>query len=119
MDFEVMHYQIYRFCRYLLVLLSVPEIFGVKIYPNVLFVYCSQNFQHFSMPRFAKFTASFHFGRIMCRPLSKIADLRYGQMPRDSSGWAQPHIVQVNSVRQTSLNSFFSRNLSPMTVDTM
>ena len=63
-----MHYQIYRFRRYLLVLLSVPEIFGVKIYPNMLFVYCSQNFWHFSMPRFAKFTASFHFGWIICRP---------------------------------------------------
>ena len=48
--------------------------------------------------------------------LSKIADLRYGQMPRDSSGWAQPHIVQVNSVRQTSLNSFYSSNFSLMNV---
>ena len=53
MDFEVMHYQIYRFHRYLLVLLNVPEIFRVKIYPNMLFVYCTQNFQHFSMPRLA------------------------------------------------------------------
>ena len=43
-----MHYQIYQFPGYLLVLLSVPEIFGVKIYPNMLFIYYSQNFQHFS-----------------------------------------------------------------------
>ena len=57
-----MHYQIYRFRGYLLVLLGVPEIFGVKIYPNMFFVYYSQKFQHFSVPRFAIFTASFHFG---------------------------------------------------------
>ena len=62
MDFEVMHYQIYRFRGYLLVLLSVPEFFGVKIYSNMFFVYYRQNFQHFSMPRFAKFAASFQFG---------------------------------------------------------
>ena len=57
-----MHYQIYQFCGHLLVLLSVPEFFGIKIYPNMLSVYYSQNFQHISMPRFAKFTASFYFG---------------------------------------------------------
>ena len=44
MDFDVMHYQIYRFRGYLLVLLSVPEIFGVKMHPNMLFVYYSQKF---------------------------------------------------------------------------
>ena len=42
-----MHYQIYRFRVYLLVLLGVLENFGVKIYPNMLFVCCSQFLQHF------------------------------------------------------------------------
>jgi len=30
-----MHYQIYRFTRYLLVYLIVPEFFGTKVYPNI------------------------------------------------------------------------------------
>ena len=32
---------------------------------------------------------------------------------------AHLHVVQANSVHQTSLSSFFSNNLSPMDVDTM
>ena len=30
-----MHYQIYRFTRYLLVHLIVPEFFGTRVYPNI------------------------------------------------------------------------------------
>ena len=37
-------------------------------------------------------------------------------MPQDFSKLALPHIVQVDSVRQTSLNSFYSSNFSLMNV---
>jgi len=66
-----MHYQIHRFPGYLLVHLTVPEIFGVKILPNMskYTLECSsKTFQNM------KFTGSFHLRQIMCRPLSKIAD---------------------------------------------
>ena len=128
--FQVMHYQIYRFTGYLLVHLTVPDFFWAKIYPNLP---CAPQTHPLSLfSRLANICPcqllerrhrNLEMAEALCTLCSSypkacgVSALLLQQQLRKLR--AHLHAVQEKSVRQTSLSSFFSNNLSPMDVNTI